>query len=184
MTGGQTNFSWEFGDGQTSTGIEPEHPYSNAGTYTVKLIGNAPIGCGVDSAESTIYVNETPQASFSASNVCDGTPVAFSNQSSIKNGNLSYAWRFGDDSTSMQASPNYLYERYGSYNVQLEAISDSGCVDTAFNTVAVNEVPTADFKVQNVCEGDSVEFMNQSSINTTELTYAWNFGDGNASSAQ
>jgi hypothetical protein len=36
-----TNYFWEFGDGMESTLQNPSHSYSNAGTYTVKLLSNS-----------------------------------------------------------------------------------------------------------------------------------------------
>jgi PKD repeat protein len=39
---GQT-FSWNFGDGTTSTAINPTHLYNTPGTYTVKLVAFDPL---------------------------------------------------------------------------------------------------------------------------------------------
>jgi PKD repeat protein len=39
-----TTYSWQFGDGNSSTQINPVHNYTTAGTYTVRLIA---IKCGV-----------------------------------------------------------------------------------------------------------------------------------------
>ena len=37
-----TGYEWDFGDGGTSTLVNPSHTYSTAGDYTVKLIATAP----------------------------------------------------------------------------------------------------------------------------------------------
>ncbi len=44
--GGQpiTNWRWDFGDGTTSTAINPVHTYTERGTYTVSLIVETPWG--------------------------------------------------------------------------------------------------------------------------------------------
>ncbi|MEZ4935737.1 MAG: PKD domain-containing protein [Saprospiraceae bacterium] len=34
---GASSYLWDFGDGATSTAVNPSHAYSNAGAYTVKL---------------------------------------------------------------------------------------------------------------------------------------------------
>ena len=47
------SYSWDFGDGNTSTDVDPSHTYANDGTYTVTLI--ATNGCGDD----TITINIT-----------------------------------------------------------------------------------------------------------------------------
>ena len=38
-----TNICWDFGDGTTSTAINPSHTYAVNGTYSVKLVAT---GCG------------------------------------------------------------------------------------------------------------------------------------------
>ncbi len=42
-----TSYHWDFGDGNTSTEVNPKHTYQNAGTYTVTLTAILG-GCQVD----------------------------------------------------------------------------------------------------------------------------------------
>ena len=42
---GANTFSWDFGDGGTSTEVEPEHTYTVAGEYTITLIASSSSGC-------------------------------------------------------------------------------------------------------------------------------------------
>src|SRR5207253_2550616 len=37
LSSGATDFIWDFGDGNTSTNLNPANTYSNAGSYTVSL---------------------------------------------------------------------------------------------------------------------------------------------------
>ncbi|MAX79438.1 MAG: hypothetical protein CL843_04580 [Crocinitomicaceae bacterium] len=50
------SFSWNFGDGSTSTDINPTHTYNNIGVYEVTLVvdGGA---CGTDSTNVTINID-------------------------------------------------------------------------------------------------------------------------------
>jgi PKD repeat protein len=49
-----TNFTWYFGDGTTSTDLNPSHTYTSNGTYTVKLYAN---NCkGIDSLVRLNYI--------------------------------------------------------------------------------------------------------------------------------
>ncbi len=57
------NFTWNFGDGGTSTATNPSHIYNTIGTYTVKLVANGG-SCGVDSLISANLIN------ISATNPC------------------------------------------------------------------------------------------------------------------
>jgi bacillolysin len=52
-------FIWDFGDGNTSTDINPVHFYANFGVYTVKLIADA-ASCGVDSVIQVALININP----------------------------------------------------------------------------------------------------------------------------
>ncbi len=58
-----STFTWDFGDGTTSTAQAPSHTYTTLGTYTVKLISNGGT-CGIDSLTRTNYID------ISTSNPC------------------------------------------------------------------------------------------------------------------
>jgi Zn-dependent metalloprotease len=51
-----TSFSWNFGDGATSTDVSPLHTYLNEGTYTVELTIDGGVACGVDTTEKIDYI--------------------------------------------------------------------------------------------------------------------------------
>jgi len=52
-----TSWSWDFGDGGSSTAQNPSHQYADPGTYTVSLTaGN---GCGSDTETKTDYITVT-----------------------------------------------------------------------------------------------------------------------------
>ena len=59
-TGDIDSWSWDFGDGGTSTAQNPSHTYSNAGTYTVKL--TATNAYGSDTNTKTDYITVTAPA--------------------------------------------------------------------------------------------------------------------------
>jgi PKD repeat protein len=56
-TGGPSSWSWDFGDGGTSTAQNPSHTYEAAGTYTVAL--TATNACGADTETKTDYITVT-----------------------------------------------------------------------------------------------------------------------------
>ncbi|MFL5764888.1 MAG: M4 family metallopeptidase [Bacteroidia bacterium] len=59
--------SWTFGDGGTSTALNPGHTYTAPGTYNVKLVASS--ACGTDSVLHSSYITITLPASPS------GTPA-------------------------------------------------------------------------------------------------------------
>ncbi|MEY3442107.1 MAG: hypothetical protein RLZZ519_388 [Bacteroidota bacterium] len=48
-TGGTNTYSWDFGDGNTSTAQSPSHSYAAQGSYNVCLTVTSPEGCVADS---------------------------------------------------------------------------------------------------------------------------------------
>ena len=77
-----TTFQWDFGDGATSTLLNPSHTYNALGTYTVQLIADGGL-CGID---TTIWVDYVvldnalpcelimpPSGIASTQNQCSGT---------------------------------------------------------------------------------------------------------------
>ncbi len=146
---GQT-FIWDFGDGSAKyTGSNPPaHLYSQLGDYTVTLIAIDPATCnGADTLKYNISVKPKPVASFSVSPdpAQENTPTKFTNVSS---GAKTYEWNFGDDDTSSAITPTHLYQKTGSFNACLVAISEFGCTDTTCHPVGaiisdVVDVPNA-----------------------------------------
>jgi len=55
-TGSITSYSWNFGDGTTSTSASPAKVYSNAGTYTVALTVTGPGGSNTSTKANYITV--------------------------------------------------------------------------------------------------------------------------------
>lgn len=53
------NYFWDFGDGVTSTLINPTHIYNNYGTYNIKLSTNGG-SCGIDSIIKQQYISVLP----------------------------------------------------------------------------------------------------------------------------
>ncbi len=54
--------TWDFGDGQTATGLSPVHSYAAPGTYTVVLTNTLPglEACPARSSRTVVVVGETP----------------------------------------------------------------------------------------------------------------------------
>lgn len=85
--------------------------------------------------------NQSPTADFSSS--CSGNSCSFdSTGSDDPDGSIaSYAWVFGDGSTSTQANPTHRYSGSGSYQVTLTVTDNSGASDSTSSTVTIDPVP-------------------------------------------
>ncbi len=55
-----TSFIWDFGDGTTSTQLNPTHTYTDTGYFDVQLIVDGGANCGVDTLEITNYIHISP----------------------------------------------------------------------------------------------------------------------------
>ena len=176
-TTGSPAYSWNFGDGNTSTQLSPSHSYSAAGTYSVTLIAVQGSCSDTLVRSSYITVNNSPTSSFSASSVCLNDSVHFTNLSNANGGTItSYVWTFGDGGTSSSITPAHLYTTSGTYNVQLTA-SNGTCSDDTTISVTVNARPVVAFTTSSVsaCDTLTVQFTNAT---TGASSYTWYFGDG------
>lgn len=173
---GTLSYTWDFGDGNISSDQDPTHTYAVSGTYTVTLTARSDNGCE-DEFTQSVEVFDSPNALFTASEVCEGTSTVFTNLST-GGGIVSSSWDFGDLSpASSDENPSYTYASSGTYSVNLTVTNSDGCEDTHTANVTVNELPTVDFSFDDVCEGTAADFTNNSSSGS----YTWDFGDNNSS---
>ncbi|MEP6749571.1 MAG: PKD domain-containing protein [Bacteroidota bacterium] len=143
-----SSFSWDFGDGTTSTDISPTHLYTTPGTYNIKLVAIDTSTCNkIDSITISIQLADKPTASFTYSPVTpqENFPYTFTNTSSADATN--FKWYFGDgDSliTISRGNIDHLYNTSGTYQVLLLAFNNSGCADTAKAQVVAIITPRLD----------------------------------------
>ena len=141
---GGLEFFWDFGDGATSTAVNPTHRYPNIGTYTIRLIARDTTTCNVnDTAFATVTVFGIPTAdfSFSPNPAQENTSVQFTNLSVGAN---TYQWDFGDGDRSTLSNPRHLFNATGQYNVCLVAFNQAGCSDTVCRNVPALILPLLD----------------------------------------
>jgi gliding motility-associated-like protein len=175
-------YSWDFGDGGTSSSANPSYTYSAAGTYSVTLKISDNTGCTATKIKNSFIFIGKPKAGFSYSpgSGCSPLGVNFTNSSA---GAVKYSWDFGDGKTSTDQDPVHNFN-VGSYTVTLVATSASGCSDT-FKTGPIKVTPgfTASFSGDSVlCQHPyTANFKNTSGSAYTVVS--WDFGDNKTSSA-
>jgi gliding motility-associated-like protein len=177
-----TDYLWDFGDGSTSTAINPTHVFPT-GTYIIKLIVVTASGC-TDSAivNPGIIASVKPTANFTATprDVCAHMPVNFTDLSTGTA--TSWSWNFGDGGTSTSQNPIHVYEDTGYFNITLIVCND-GCCDTLTiaNYLHVNP-PIAAFITGIDCSKPRDRIFTDQSIGADE--WNWDFGDGTTSTQQ
>jgi gliding motility-associated-like protein len=178
------NSSWTFGDGGTSTDINPTHIYAAPGTYTVTLYNS--YGNCTDSATQTVVVNPLPVANFTAPTTikCQPDfPVSFQDQST---GAVSWQWDFGDGNTSTLQNPSHTYTSYGSFPVTLIVTNAFGCTDTIVQPAFVR-ISRPVISIPGLPARGCIPFTFNFSPTITSLdaitSWQWTFGDGGSSTA-
>ena len=132
-TGSNLQFLWDFGDGTTSSALNPNHIYTTTGSYTVTLTASNSLG--TDVASDIVQVLLAPSAGFTTSGpTLLGETTIFT--STATGDNLHYLWDFGDGITSSEEDPIHLYMASGSYTVTL-TVSNAVGNDTATAVVQV-----------------------------------------------
>ncbi len=173
------SYSWDFGDGNTSTDVNPTHTYTQGGNYDVML--TALNDCGMESTTQTVSLIVAPQAAFGSDvvNGCTPLTVNFVDQSVSAS---SWSWSFpgGTPSTSTAQNPTVTYPNAGSYSVTLIAsngFGNSTVTETDYITVA----PLADPDFTTSSDENTITFTNTS---TNATSYSWEFGDGTGSTEE
>jgi gliding motility-associated-like protein len=185
----QFTYSWEFGDGGTSTQKNPTHQYLTAGPFTVKLTVTSKDGCVASLSKPLTTIYPRPSAAFTVTNeVCLGAPTSFTDQSNGSGSPVTrWRWDFGDGGTDTTQNPTHTYATAGTFTVRLFIYTDKGCIsDTATRTTIVNALPQANFNFSNpTCETRSITFTDASVANAGSVVkWNWTFGDGGTSAVQ
>jgi len=177
-----TSSFWDFGDGTTSSQINPTKTYLAGGSFQVKLIND--YGNCIDSIAKTVLVNTQPSVDFIAndSTSCK-TPfiVQFSDLSPAAS---TWLWDFGDGSpTSTLKNPSHTYTSLGSFSVTLTITLPGGCSNTITKFQYIKISPTS-VRISNAPNGGCIPFTFQpvATIQSVDsvVSYLWNLGEPGA----
>lgn len=147
VAGAVPNYFWQFGDGKTATAASPSHSWTALGKKQVFFRVKLDNGCE-DSLVKELDVLMQPTADFVADPVCSGDELTFLNKSTTASGTMTYAWEFGDNTSSTAESPKKRYnvKQTTAYNVTLVVYLKDGCADSITKAVTIQELPrTCDF---------------------------------------
>ncbi len=100
-----TNYSWDFGDGNTSTGINPVDVYTHAGTYSVTLTAAGPGGTNTLTFTNCVVTGNPP-------------PLQLGNLVSPANGGFQFI-ASNSDGTFITSSQKSQIEIFASTNLAL-----------------------------------------------------------------
>lgn len=192
-TGGATAWQWDFGNGATSSRQNPSTTFIAPGTYTITLTASNVSGSNTVVKTGYITVYNDPTAAFTSNRTSGCAPVViqFTDQSVPSAGTsiTQWKWDFGDGvGTSTLQNPQYRYKNAGSYTVTLTVTTDKGCTKLITKPNYINAttgvVPSFTYTDPAVCSAPSTVSFSNGSTGPGVLSYLWNFGNGNTSTAQ
>jgi PKD repeat protein len=178
------NFSWNFGDGTTGSGVQASHAYAATGTYPVRLTVTTTAGVTSTTGPVSIDVvaNRSPVASFTYT--CSGSQCGFDGSaSSDPDGEVvRYSWYFGDGGGADGPTASHRYEAIGTFPVTLYVTDNDGATRLQQQMIVIasvtNTPPIASFDAG--CAGLTCTANAQLSRDPDGgiARYAWTFGDG------
>lgn len=191
-SGNPTSWYWDFGNGATSTLQNPSTSYFNPGTYTVTLKATNAAGSNTITKTSFITIYSQPVVAFSAPSLTGCTPVQiqFADQSSTAPGTIitGWSWNFGDGGSSTDQNPSHYYRTPGNYTVTLTIETNKGCTKSLtkpyYVTATEGVKPSFTHTDPAVCSAPATVSFTNTSTGPGNLTYSWNLGNGNTSTAQ
>jgi chitodextrinase len=112
------SWSWDFGDGHTSTEANPEHTLGHNGIHHIEVtICN---GEGCETLETMIYSNKLTPEIDAPDTVAPGQEVHFHG---LTEEATHWHWDFGNGETADHATPMTIYEEPGWHDVQISLIN-------------------------------------------------------------
>jgi len=186
-------YKWDFGDGYSSTDVNPFHTYLNSTTspttYNVTLISYlSSFGCADTLGPIPITVASRPDALFKTdkSTACSPASITITNQSQNA---TTYQWSFGDgnSSNSSQLTFSHTYTNTATVTktntISLTVTNADGCTHQFAQSFAIFPGIDANFSVNKAsgCSPLDVAFANKTKNATS---YTWDLGDGTSSSNQ
>jgi PKD repeat protein len=190
----QVSYSWDFGDGTSSTQEEPTHTYSTAGTYTATVTATDADG-NFDTCTVTVLVeepNQGPEVScdpFDGGNADLGDAMTLEVDATDSDGTIvSYDWDFGDgtSTTTTSSSIDHTYTSAETFDVVVIVTDNDGATAQCTGEATIsNDAPEVDCSILPttaiVNEVTDLE-VSATDSDGTVVQYDWDFDDGNVDS--
>lgn len=192
------NFTWDFGESETSQNENPTHSYTSFGEYSVSLEVSDSIGCTSTETKTNMILIEAPNAEFtsdiffnasiptsysgdinSITGGCIPLDIEFIDLSTSPTPIVQREWTFGDGNTllSNDSTPINTYTTTGEFQTSLTITTSDGCTNTFVcdSCAKAGNKPTAlldtsDYPIQMCCEIDHT-FLNLT--DTSTIDFMW-----------
>ncbi|MDX1651092.1 MAG: PKD domain-containing protein [Brumimicrobium sp.] len=185
-TTGAVSYFWDFGDGNTSTALQPSHTYNTYGTFQVVMTATGPNGCTSSQTIEVVFekfVSASLTLNITEYSGC--TPHALTTLQNLSNNANTYVWDFGDGTppytTNSITPPNHIYNTPGTYTISLTASNSCNTANATISPITIVGPPVAQFtpSILAGCAPQTVFFTNNSTGASPANAYQWNMGNGN-----
>jgi len=181
VASGAATYVWSNDSINDSITVSPLLPTS----YSVT--GTALDGCK-NNAAAYIFVQYITNLQFSFDTVCVGDITHLVSMTVTNDSILISEWDVNGDGIfddGIGSSVNIVLAGAGEHLIGLRIKTLSGAIHIIYNKVIVADYPNASFLINNTCEGEFVQFTNNSTLEFgNQLYWIWHFGDGNSSNEQ
>ncbi|MFY0256059.1 PKD domain-containing protein [Chitinophaga sp. 30R24] len=191
-----TTFSWDFADGNVlpTNDLEVKHHYAAPGIYKPRLLLKDDAGCkGSAFLDHPIVIDQLDiKLNATPAQICDEGPLTFApvfNSFSIDELQMTptFSWSYNPSLTPTDITttqPGFYLDKQGEYPFSLSVTTAYGCTQTATLPIHVYPKPVASISgPAQVCQEVPVTF-NGSVTKSTDVTWNWDFGNGNTSQQQ
>jgi PKD repeat protein len=138
------SYQWDFGDGTGLAGMTVRHAFSHSGRFHVTLTVTDNLGATGSSAMD-IAVDDPPIARFSMSPAKSSPQVSIrfdATNSTDPDGRINtFAWDFGDGTSSSGSVVTHAYSRRGSFMVRLVVTDDVGWTNETWQFANIENRP-------------------------------------------
>lgn len=137
-------------------------------------------------ASLSILMPEAPRSTFTGTPLTGSAPLDVQFTSVVTGAVTAYSWNFSDGGTSSLANPNHIYDRAGSFGVNLTVTGPGGSNSFHRDSYVVVSppfgVPTGDFSAD-ITSGQVPLTVTFTAVTSgTVDTWQWDFGDGGTAS--
>lgn len=196
-------YTWDFGDGGTSTSDKPSHTFTSLGcgtaSFNVKLTVTDSKGCVSNIVTKNVTIKQAPNVQVTdltnparPFNNCNNDPTPANPDYTITVENISpdnsciksYSidWGDGDVASNISFPLNHTYKKLGAFNLIISAIGNNDCAGSKKYTVANQKNPDIGIGTFGPTEGCSnlpiSIVLSLWETNSPGTTYFLEFGDG------
>ena len=174
------SWQWQLPDTLSSQNVS--YTFPDTGNFPVTLTISTDSNCS-NTIVKQVTIHPLPAADFTTTQLCNNTPIYFSEAINSVDSIATYLWDFGDAMTDSTANPVHEYTNSGNFPVSLNITSLFGCKDSITQTLEIKPSPVVDFSHTALCSGKQTQF-NDLSVTPPIfpiISWQWDFGDNTSS---